>query len=178
MVIIRNHLEKNDGGSKDYKLTFCAEPSPDVGEAFSAAVAASLNASLTTSPGAGPEASAAAAGAFARELATQISPLLYRTQGLQLYRDAQFGLCNDVMSGYIDPDEYLKLKQERFNQAASLIALELPGIAEARKKQVEAVTKVEKPATMKSAQDREESIGKKSGDLLQNARESTEREAN
>jgi hypothetical protein len=73
----------------------CAEPPPDVGEVFSAAVAGGLQAAASLSKGDDTRLGATLAGQFARQVATQIAPLLYRTQGLQLNRDAQYALCID-----------------------------------------------------------------------------------
>jgi hypothetical protein len=108
----------------------CAEPPPDVGEVFSAAVAGGLQAAASLSKGDDTRLGATLAGQFARQVATQIAPLLYRTQGLQLNRDAQYVLCIDRLSGYIrSDDEYMDLKKNRFDEAVKLIAAELPNMS-------------------------------------------------
>ena len=71
--------------SKDGLLT-CAEPPPDVSEAFASTIAAGLRAAGAAASASGEKLSAELAAQYGRAVATQIAPLLYRTQGLQLYR--------------------------------------------------------------------------------------------
>lgn len=110
----------------------CAEPSPDVGEVFADAIAAGLKASATVTPVSGGSGTGELAAQFGRAVATQIAPLLYRTQGLQLYRDAIYKLCIDRMNGWItNPTEYDKERNEKFKQAVELIKAELPTMEKA-----------------------------------------------
>lgn len=110
----------------------CAEPSPDVGEAFSAAIAAGIDQSIALQQGNDLQVGARSAGNAVREAATAISPLLYRTQGLQLYRDAQYSLCVDVLSGRMTPEEYRLKKDQYFAQAVELIKIETPLMLQAQ----------------------------------------------
>ena len=112
--------------SKDSFET-CAEPSPDVAEVFADAIAAGLKASATVTPVSGGSGTGELAAEFGRAVATQIAPLLYRTQGLQLYRDAIYKLCIDKMNGWVgNLGEYEKERNEKFKQAVELIKAELP----------------------------------------------------
>lgn len=104
----------------------CAEPSPDVGEAFSAAIAAGIDQSIALQKGNDLQLGGRSAGSAVREAATAISPLLYRTQGLQLYRDAQYSLCVDVLSGRMTQEEYRLKKDQYFMLAVELIKMETP----------------------------------------------------
>ena len=108
------------------QIVTCAEPSPDVGEAVSSTIAAALKASSSVAQNSGNPASADAAAQFGRAAATQIAPLLYRTQGLQLYRDTLYKLCIDRMNNWITPEEYNAAKAENLNIALDLIKAELP----------------------------------------------------
>jgi hypothetical protein len=107
----------------------CAEPSPDVGEVFAEAIAAGLKASAEVSPVSGGTGSGELAAEFGRAVATQIAPLLYRTQGLQLYRDAIYKLCIDRMNNWITQEKYDLEREEKFAKTVSLIEKELPLIA-------------------------------------------------
>lgn len=121
-------------------LTTCAEPSPDVGEAFAAALTAGIRGAADVSQGTDTKIGAELAGQYAKEVTTEIAPLLYRTQGLQLYRDAQFGLCVDRLNGTITSDaEYSALKTDRFNKAVNLIQFELPITAAVQKEYYQSV---------------------------------------
>ena len=114
-------------------LESCAEPPPDVGEAFSAAIAAGIDQSIALEQGSDTRLGGRSAGTFLREASTAIAPLLYRTQGLQLYRDAQYGMCVDVLSGRMDPALYVQRKDQYFKEALRLIEFEVPKIVEVQK---------------------------------------------
>lgn len=90
----------------------CAEPPPDVGEAFAKSLAAGVDTG---------EVSANVASAAA----TSIAPLLYRSQGLQLYRDAASHLCFMHMNNVIDRSAFAKEERDRFDRASELIKEEM-----------------------------------------------------
>lgn len=127
MVIIREN--KDEHGIKS--ISTCSEPSPDVGEAFASAIADGIKIAAQTQ-GVPIELS----NQYARAVATQITPLIYRTQGLQLYRDTAHGLCIDKMNGWVksaidgvpltDPNSYESQRKYFFDEAAKLIKAELP----------------------------------------------------
>jgi len=111
------------------RLFVCAEPPPDVGEAVASSVASGLKAAAKE-PKSG--ITAELSDQYARTIATQIAPLLYRTQGVQFYRDGLHSLCIDRMNGWLgkDPETsaaaYQKLKDALRIEAAKLIRDELP----------------------------------------------------
>jgi hypothetical protein len=109
------------------KVITCAEPPPDVGEAFASAIAAGLQAAGSVTPATGTKISVDVAAQYGRSVATQIAPLIYRTQGLQLYRDSIYKLCIDKMNNWItDDQQYISASKYRFDEAIKLIAQELP----------------------------------------------------
>jgi len=81
------------------RLEVCAEPPPDVGEAFASALTTGLKAAVKE-----PKSGITAEGArnYASATTTQIAPLLYRTQGLQFLRDGLHSLCVDRMNGWFN----------------------------------------------------------------------------
>jgi hypothetical protein len=138
LVLIREY-EKSKG---EKVIATCAEPSPDVGEAFASAVADAIKVAAPIK-GVPVEVS----NQYARTIATQISPLVYRTQDLQLYRDAIHSLCIDKMNGWVDsetdtevsinisnqkltekPTSYEDLRKYYFDEAAKLIEKEFPNM--------------------------------------------------
>ena len=76
----------------------CAEPSPDALQAYASAIAAAAE---------GGSGGIEAAFDFSSTDSTSAAPLLYRSQGLQLFRDQIFNLCIMMMNGTIKNDEYL-----------------------------------------------------------------------
>lgn len=122
--------------STDYgeNVISCAEPSPDVGEAFASAIANAIKIAAQVE-GVPVELS----NQYARTVATEITPLVYRTQGLQLYRDAMHNLCIDRMNGWVakgtkgnssanldNPNSYERLRKYFFDESLKLINEELP----------------------------------------------------
>jgi hypothetical protein len=110
------YKKKTDG-----TIMSCAEPPPDVGEAFAATVAGGAQLAAAK----GDDTRIGASAQFLRLSATEIVALLYRTQGLQLYRDAQWSLCNDVLTGVVDPKDYSEQKAFIFNKTLDLIKVEI-----------------------------------------------------
>ncbi len=130
MVLVREFYDEKERG---FVVATCAEPSPDVGEAFASAIADGIKIAAQTQ-GVPVELS----NQYAKSVATQISPLVYRTQGLQLYRDAVHGLCIDKMNKWIkseatdpgirasDENSYEYQRKYYFDKAVTLITSELP----------------------------------------------------
>jgi hypothetical protein len=106
------------------KTEVCSEPSPDVGEAFASAVADAINLKAPIE-GAPVELS----NQYARAVSTQIASLIYRTQGLQLYRDAMHNLCVDRLNKWIEnPYSYETLRRYYFDESIKVINQELTNI--------------------------------------------------
>jgi hypothetical protein len=98
------------------KMLICSEPSPDIGEAFASAIADGIKASAKYKG-----VTADISNQYARAVSTQIAPLVYRTQGLQLYRDAMHGLCVDRLNGWVSNVDYEKARAENLKAAVLLI---------------------------------------------------------
>ncbi|MGZ6223164.1 MAG: hypothetical protein ACXWMW_10525 [Syntrophales bacterium] len=117
--------------TKDGKTNICSEPSPDVGEAFASAVA---NAIGIKAPIEGVPVDLS--NQYARAVSTQIAALIYRTQGLQLYRDAMHNLCVDKLNTWITkggeqtPGSYESLRKYYFDKSFELIKAELDNTKE------------------------------------------------
>lgn len=111
-----------------------------MGESFASEIAAGLKAAGSVTPPAGGTAiTAELAGQYARAVATQIAPLVYRTQGLQLYRDSIYKLCIDRMNGWVKPEQYDEVRKFNYINAIELIQVELPLMQETVKTYYEKV---------------------------------------
>jgi hypothetical protein len=124
------------GDSKWGDITTCSEPPPDVGETFASAVADGFKLAAQEPQ---TKITGELANQYARAVATQIAPLLYRTQGLQVYRDGLHSLCIDRMNKWLGNDDdkensqnYLTQKQALLDKAIDLIKAELPLIGKAQ----------------------------------------------
>ena len=102
-------VAENPHGKGD--ILACSEPPPDVGETFASAVADGFKIAAQD-PKSG--ITGELANQYARAVATQIAPLLYRTQGLQVYRDGLPSLCIDKLNRWLgndDTDKYLTSRE-------------------------------------------------------------------
>lgn len=102
-MVLVNFVEANKDDPNAYdKFISCAEPPPDVAETFASAVSDTLKAEATE-PKSGVK--GALSNDYAKAITTQIAPLIYRTQSLQLYRDAIHNLCIARMNGWYPKNE-------------------------------------------------------------------------
>lgn len=100
---------------------FCAEPSPDTAESIAATFKASLEASgKATDKGEGK-----VNAEIAKALLTSVAALTKRSQGLQLYRDGVYALCQSRMNDFVSADEYIIALRVLRETAAKLISEEL-----------------------------------------------------
>jgi len=97
---------------------FCSEPPPDAGQNLSSAVSSLLDVSSE-------RLDAELKAQLAKSLATNFQSFLKRSQGLQLYRDAMYHLCQAFLNGAITGAEINTLGQEYFAKSAALIDKEL-----------------------------------------------------
>ncbi|MGS1011765.1 hypothetical protein [Achromobacter anxifer] len=107
------YVKINDGAK------LCAEASPDAGAQFASSLAGSLSAQASGTPA--PLSAEAKAG-----LAVAMKQLFKRSQGLQLYRDGAFSLCNLYLNGGISPSDYLSELRELRKSSVELIRAEIP----------------------------------------------------
>lgn len=106
----------------------CAEAPPDALEAYANAAA------LATRGSAGPSGGSLGAE-FGRSFGTSATPLLYRTQGLQMIRDLQFTLCVMRLNGTITDQQYLLTLERFIPPAMQLVYDEIPAIVKAAERQ-------------------------------------------
>lgn len=126
--------DQNTGENIEVNNTdICSEPPPDVAETIATALAGTLSAKIAEATPGGPTASGEGMAQYARAVSTQIAPLLYRTQGLQLYRDESTRLCLDWMNNLISLDQYNKARTDSFNVASKIIEIEIPLMLDAQK---------------------------------------------
>jgi hypothetical protein len=96
---------------------FCAEPSADVTNNLTSAFAAALEGSDGTI-----EAKATISKAFA----STAKQLFQRSQGVQLYRDGMYSLCQSFLNGVINAGELKQMQTDLLEKSSALIAKEIP----------------------------------------------------
>lgn len=98
----------------------CAEASPDAGAQFAQTFAGDLS---TPTGSTQPLSVEAKAG-----LAVAMKQLFKRSQGVQLFRDGSFALCNSYLNGAVSEEQYLTELRELRITAANLIEKEIPSL--------------------------------------------------
>lgn len=107
-------------------LHFCAEAAPDVAESVNSSIRAAVEYSSK-----GTSANERTAQAeIARQLSTSISTLFSRTQGIQLFRDGSYALCQARMNGDIETSAFQAHLDKLLTQSAALIKEELSLVAQ------------------------------------------------
>lgn len=104
---------------------FCAEAAPDVAESLNSSIR--IAAEYASKTASGPERSASAE--IARNLSTSVSTLFSRTQGIQLFRDGTYALCQANLNGAIKDEEFKFRFDKLLAETSKLIELELPLVA-------------------------------------------------
>ncbi len=108
---------------------FCAEPPPDVAESLTSSIAVAAQGSAKAQPGT-PEFTASIDAV--KTLATSIRTLFTRSQGVQLFRDGLFHLCQAYLNCGIKETEYVDLYKDLLKKSLELVEKELPAMNDKR----------------------------------------------
>jgi hypothetical protein len=118
-----NPNTKSEGMEKT--VVFCAEPPPDVAESLADTFRTLAEAQLKKSE-------TKASAEFYRAFTSSTMSLFYRSQGVQLFRDGMYNLCQAYINGMIDKKEYAKKYHELLDEASKLIDREIPEVEQRR----------------------------------------------
>lgn len=99
---------------------FCAEPPPDATDNISSSLSAAVS---------GGTQNITAGAQLASAFATLAKQLFYRSQGIQLYRDGMFALCNAYLNKAVDEPTFRQKHDELLKVARELILAEIPHLA-------------------------------------------------
>ena len=105
--------------------SFCAEAAPDVAESVNSSIRAAAEYSAKSGAGADKTASME----LARQLSTSLTTLFTRTQGVQLFRDGAYALCQARMNGDIKGEQFQTHFSALLDKAVALVRDELPQVA-------------------------------------------------
>lgn len=112
IVLVRLQDDSKGGGR------FCSEPPPDAGQNVTSAITALLDVSAE-------KIDATMKAELAKSLATNFQSFIKRSQGLQLYRDAMYNLCQNYLNNSIKQEDIKAMSEEILNKTLSLIDQEL-----------------------------------------------------
>jgi hypothetical protein len=109
---------------------FCAEPPPDVAESIADSLRVLAEAQLKD-----PEITAKAE--FYKMYTTSAMSLFYRSQGVQLFRDGLFNLCQAYINEALpQKSDYIEIYKELLNKSVSLVQNEIPSVEQNKLSQV------------------------------------------
>ncbi|MGH8710850.1 MAG: hypothetical protein ACREVA_05990 [Burkholderiales bacterium] len=115
--------ENNTADPQEKRILICAEAPADVTDNLASTFAASLAVSKQAVD---------ASAALSKTLETFGQVLFKRTQGLQLFRDRSYYLCQARMNGFITDQEYKTSLNEAFKDVIPLIEKELAHLQQAQ----------------------------------------------
>lgn len=113
VVLVRLQEDSPGGAGR-----FCAEPPPDAGQNITNALAAMLDVSAE-------KIDATIKAQLATTFASNFQALVKRSQGLQLYRDAMYNLCQNYLNHGVDKTQVQKLSDDILDKTIKLIEHEL-----------------------------------------------------
>ncbi len=112
-----SYVVKTDPTDARERVRVCAEAPADAGAQFASSFTAGLQ---------GSKAGATLDANATLGMAVAMKQLFRRSQGLQLYRDGAFALCNMYINGVLEKQEYLRELVEFRKDAVALIKEEIP----------------------------------------------------
>lgn len=147
MVITKKDYS-NVVGSNIYESKFCAEPPPDATQSIASALTAALAGSA-----AGIEAKPELSVQFAKSLETTAKSLFFRSQGVQLFRDGLYNLCQAYLNGAITPLQYNQQYSALLTSASAIIKDEIdkmPSVPVARAEEAAVASEAAKDVAVKA----------------------------
>ena len=125
VIINRARYEPpNDEGSLNNRQ-ICAEPSPDVTQAFSAALKITASLSTAAAGATGGDQSLSAGFGFANSFASSVAQLGERLAVIQLFRDRMYRACEAFANGAIDEVAYTLMLARNDKTMATLLTTEM-----------------------------------------------------
>lgn len=113
VVLVRLQGDTNSGAGR-----FCAEPPPDAGQNITNALAALLDVSAE-------KIDTTIKAQLATTFASNFQAFVKRSQGLQLYRDAMYNLCQNYLNLGVDKADLKGISKEILETSFKLIEQEL-----------------------------------------------------
>jgi hypothetical protein len=116
--IILKDKDGNERLDKETVIRFCAEPPPDVAESLADTFRFLAEAQLE-------KADVKVGTEFYKAFTSSAMSLFYRSQGIQLFRDGLFNLCQAQLNGLIKDQQYIKKYEDLLNKSSKLIKQEI-----------------------------------------------------
>jgi hypothetical protein len=95
---------------------FCAEPPADAADNLTSSFAAALK---------GTDANVTASAEISKAFASSIKQLFKRSQGVQLYRDGMYSLCQAFINKAISSSQFSTMQADLLKESSTLIGKEL-----------------------------------------------------
>lgn len=120
MVVTKKNYPIGADNSPGYYSSFCAEPPPDSTQSIASSLTAALRADASQDKG-----KQSVSAEAARELVTTAKSLFTRSQGMQLFRDGVYNLCQAHLNAAISDEKYVEMFSKLLAVSAQLIGDEI-----------------------------------------------------
>lgn len=120
MVVTKKTYKSEHADHPGYDSSFCAEPPPDSTQSIASSLTAALRADASQD-----KSKQSVSAEAARELITTAKLMFTRSQGVQLFRDGVYNLCQAHLNAAISQPSYEKMFSELLKVSAKLIADEI-----------------------------------------------------
>jgi hypothetical protein len=120
MVVTKKKYKDQHADDPGYESSFCAEPPPDSTQSIASSLTAALRADASQD-----KRKQSVSAEAARELITTAKSMFTRSQGVQLFRDGVYNLCQAHLNAAIGAEKYEKMFSELLQASAKLIAEEI-----------------------------------------------------
>ncbi|WP_426111353.1 hypothetical protein [Massilia sp. PWRC2] len=126
MIVTKKNYSNGAENNPGYYSSFCAEPPPDSTQSIASSLTAALRADASQDKG-----KQSVSAEAARELITTAKSLFSRSQGVQLFRDGVYNLCQAHLNAAISQENYVTMFSTLLSVSAKLIDDEIaksPGV--------------------------------------------------
>lgn len=120
MVVTKKAFKEGHADAPGYDSNFCAEPPPDSTQSIASSLTAALRADATQNKN-----RQSVSAEAARELITTARVMFNRSQGVQIFRDGVYNLCQAQLNKSIPAETYSKHFSELLQVSERLIIAEL-----------------------------------------------------
>lgn len=147
-MVLTKRVYKDSSPESAYESKFCAEPPPDATQSIASVLTAAFKGSAS-----GAETKPELAADLSKSLETTAKSLFQRSQGVQLFRDGLYSLCQAHLNGAITAAQYDAQYSALLTAATDVIKKEIdksPNLDVARATEAAAASEAAKDSAVKA----------------------------
>lgn len=147
-MVLTKRVYKDSSAESAYESKFCAEPPPDATQSIASVLTAAFKGSAS-----GAQTKPELAADMSKSLETTAKSLFQRSQGVQLFRDGLYSLCQAHLNGAITAEQYNTQYSALLKAAAEVINEEIkksPNLDVARATEAASAAEAAKDSAVKA----------------------------